>query len=127
MSDEQDPVVPDTSQTFDDCIGKEVTELKPGSLADVLGMEDTPSSEEEAWKEHNYQNWREEWKGMPEFESKTMKPLRSLNVHFQTEEDIEKFQEVTGITLTGKTKSSWYPPREKDKNSLRRWLDESEV
>lgn len=123
----KDVEVPDTSQDFEDCIGKVEEELKPSSLASVLGMEDTPSTEEEAWKEHNYQNWREHWKGMPEFESAVIKPIRSLTIHFQTEEDIEKFQEVTEIKLTGKTKSSWYPPREKDKNSLRRWLDESEV
>lgn len=123
----KDIEVPDISDEFDDCLGKKEVDKKPGSLADFLGIADSPESEEDAWKEHNYQNWREHWSGMPEFESVSIKPIRSLTVHFRTQEDIDKFQELFGIKLTGKTKSTWYPPREKDQNSLRRWLDEGEA
>ena len=119
--------VPDVSEEFDDCLGKKETENKPGSLADFLGISDTPESEEDAWKEHNYQNWREHWKGMPEFESTNIEPKRSLTVHFRSQEDVDKFSELLDMKLSEKAKSTWYPPREKDQNSLRRWLDDGEA
>ena len=129
MSDKdmKDIEVPDVSQDFDDCLGKKETVDKPGSLAEFLGMADVPEDEDAAWKEHNYQNWREHWQGMPEFESNDMNPKKDLKINFRSVEDFLKFSEILGQNLTEKTKSVWWPPREKDQNSLRRWLDESEV
>lgn len=127
MADDNELNVPDVSQDFDDCIGKKETANKPGSLNEFLGLADGPQNEEEAWRDHNYQNWRKHWKGMPEFESKDTEPKKQLTISFRSEEDFLAFAEVIGQRLTLKTKSVWYPPREKDQNSLRRWLDEDEV
>lgn len=120
-------VVPDTSKEFEACIDYKEVKDKPGSLAEFLGIPDGPETEEDAWKEHNYQNWREHWTGMPTFDSKNIQAEKRLIVNFRSEEDFLKFAEVVGQNLTTKTKSVWWPAREKDSNAIKRWLDESEI
>ena len=120
-------IVPDTSQEFDACVDYKETKSKPSNLADFLGIADVPENEEDAWKEHNYQNWREHWVGMPAFDSKNIQAEKKLIINFRNEEDFLAFAEVLKQNLTTKTKSVWWPAREKDMNSIKRWLDDSEI
>ena len=53
--------------------------------------------------------WEEEWKGMPEFVQPDAKPLKTLYVHFESYEDVQRFAELVGQRLTMKTLSIWYP------------------
>ncbi len=53
----------------------------------------------------------DEWRGMPEFVSEDQQPFRSINVHFATAEDVERFAEATGCTIPPKAKYLWFPPR----------------
>lgn len=70
-------------------------------------------------------NWsediNEEWDGMPEFGEKPIfNAYKSLNVHFDDQESVDKFAELVGQKITEKTKSIWYPKKEKeDIKSLR--------
>ena len=54
-----------------------------------------------------------EWKGMPEFEVLHLSPLRSVIIHFASQEDIEDFERRIEQDLppeTGKvTRSMWHP------------------
>jgi hypothetical protein len=54
----------------------------------------------------------EEWEGMPEFEMKTDK-FRSVIVHFENQESIDEFARLINQTLTDKTRSIWYPEKQK--------------
>ena len=59
-----------------------------------------------------------EWIGMPDFEP-DIAPLKMV-VSFRSEEDREKFVEFLGISVTGKTKSIWWPAKERrDLGSIR--------
>ena len=56
-----------------------------------------------------------EWVGMPEYE-KGEKPLQ-LIINFANVEDREKFAKLVGSPVTDKTKSIWFPHRDKDDES----------
>jgi hypothetical protein len=49
-----------------------------------------------------------EWEGMPEFENEP-KAIRTLYIHFATNEDINAFAQLIKQRITDKTKSLWYP------------------
>ena len=64
----------------------------------------------------------EHWIGMPDFEQEKLKPFAMVNMRFETEEDLIEFCKVTGLTLTGKTKSAWYPKKEPSDTGMKRWV-----
>ena len=70
-------------------------------LQDLLGP---PTGEE-------VDDAEEEWDGMPEFESENMRPHRQILVSFACEEDAQGFATLIGLSLTEKTKATWFPPR----------------
>lgn len=70
-------------------------------------------------------DWREEWKGMPEYSNDERKPYKSVVVHFRTEEDYEKFAQLVDQNLTPKTKGIWFPKLAFDRKSKLRYSDES--
>ena len=120
--------VKDTSVDFDDCVGKVAVEIKPGSLADFLGVNDVPRTEKEAWEEFNYKNAKEHWRGMPACENEDLRPAKQLQVNFKSEDDMKAFMQLIGQQFTPKTKSIWYPAKIKDtENALRRYLDEGDL
>jgi hypothetical protein len=53
------------------------------------------------------------WEGMPEFEQEDKTAMKSIIVHFDTQESIDNFSELVEQTITLKTKSIWYPKKEK--------------
>ena len=58
-------------------------------------------------------DWRDHWWGMPDFEMKDAMPERSITINFMTDEDVLRFAELTGIKVTPKSDSGWYPPNER--------------
>ena len=117
--------VRDTSLDYEDFAdGNIESEYRSNTLAEFFGESITPVNEIEAEKLHNYQNWREHWKGMPEFESENKMPAKQIIVSFVTEEDYQAFAKLVDQKLTKKTKSIWYPKKERAEVSLLRWVDE---
>jgi hypothetical protein len=55
----------------------------------------------------------DEWQGMPEFEQGEADGFHTIKVHFANVVDMEEFAKLICQTITEKTKSLWYPPREK--------------
>lgn len=55
-----------------------------------------------------------EWRGMPEFNQPENGAIRQIIVSFDTEEGIEEFSKLVGQNITKKTKSIWFPKREKN-------------
>lgn len=69
-------------------------------------------------------DWKKYWVGMPEYNDGKEKKFKSLTVHFLTEDDFNEFVKLMNQTITDKTKFIYYPAREKDANSLNRWIEE---
>ncbi len=57
----------------------------------------------------------EEWVGMPTVnETKVDGAVKSIYIHFQTEESIDEFSKLIGQEITDKTKFIWFPKKDKD-------------
>lgn len=63
------------------------------------------SSREEALKE---------WKGMPEFDQPDKQSFKHVIVHFENMQDFEAFFNLIDQEHTDKTKSIWFPPKERN-------------
>jgi hypothetical protein len=57
-------------------------------------------------------NWRDEWWGMPEFEMGDARPQYKITINFMTAKDVEDFAKVTGIPVTARSDSAWFPHQE---------------
>jgi hypothetical protein len=55
-----------------------------------------------------------EWEGMPEFDQEDQLSFRNIIIHFDNNEDIKEFAKLLGQTITDKTKSMWYPAKNKN-------------
>jgi hypothetical protein len=69
----------------------------------------------------------EEWEGMPEFENEASF-CQKIIVSFRSPEDVEAFAELVGQhdTITAKTKSIWFPKREREKLTDKAYVDEED-
>jgi len=68
-----------------------------------------------------------QWDEMPNFEQGQVEAWKILKVRFRNEQDLLAFAEVVGQTVTPKTKGIWYPPTDKTRNSLLRWMHEDQI
>lgn len=69
------------------------------------------------------QDWEREWKGMPEFVQKDLRPYKTICVHFENLEDIKAFAKLVEQTVTLDTKSIWYPEAEVGHYMDKRYVD----
>ena len=69
-------------------------------------------------------SWDEAWKGMPEFLQANLQPFQTINVHFETREDVEAFAKLVGQRITLDTKFIWYPEMDRNDFSKVRYVDE---
>lgn len=67
-----------------------------------------------------------EWRGMPEFNQPDNGAIRQIIVSFSTEEDIQEFAKLVNQNITKKTKSIWFPRREKNNVVDLFYIDESD-
>ena len=59
-------------------------------------------------------DYDKEWDGMPEFKQDDKMPYRQIIISFDNEDDIENFSTLLNQSITDKTKSLWYPKKEKN-------------
>jgi hypothetical protein len=59
-------------------------------------------------------NWREHWWGMPEFSMGDATPQYRITINFMTAEDVKAFAEATGLSVTTRSDSAWFPPQNLD-------------
>jgi hypothetical protein len=71
------------------------------------------------------EEWKKEWKDMPEYSNKEIIPYKSIRVYFRTQEDYERFSKLIIQNLTIRTKSVWFPKLIFGQNSNLRYSDES--
>lgn len=65
----------------------------------------------------------EEWRGMPDFNQPDNGAFRQIIVSFDNQEGVAAFAKAIGQDLTAKTKSIWYPPRERNTLTDLFWFD----
>lgn len=65
----------------------------------------------------------DEWAGMPDYED-SGPAHRKIIVNFESDEDVEAFFKLIGQEHTAKTKSIWYPFKERRDLESMRWVDE---
>ena len=55
-----------------------------------------------------------EWRGMPEYNQPNNTAFRQIIVEFDNDKEVEAFAVLLEQSVTEKTKSLWYPPRDKN-------------
>jgi len=60
---------------------------------------------------------------MPEFTMGDASPLRSITINFMTEADVRAFSEATGIPLTDRSDTAWYPPQQRMNGTVEYYYD----
>lgn len=67
-----------------------------------------------------------EWKNMPSFHQPDNGPCRQIAISFKTPEDVKDFARLTGLSISDKTKSAWFPYRAMNRVSELFYFDENE-
>lgn len=57
-------------------------------------------------------DYDEEWQGMPEFDNPA-KAFKSLQIHFENQDDFESFKQLINQSISEKTNSIWYPEKKR--------------
>lgn len=73
--------------------------------------------------EDEFENWADEWKGMPEFVQEDLAPKKSLIVHFASNADMAAFAKLVGQRIGHRTQSIWYPEAEIGHFADKRYAD----
>jgi hypothetical protein len=60
------------------------------------------------------EDWKKEWKDMPEFISENKKPLQQIKISFRNYDDVLEFARILDLKVTPKTDALWYPPKPKE-------------
>lgn len=63
----------------------------------------------------------EHYKNMPAFHQPKQEPFACVNLRFANEADLAAFAKLTGVKLTPKTKSAWFPDKEPSGVGSKRW------
>lgn len=50
-----------------------------------------------------------EWKGMPEYRIGHHKPVRTIKINFETEEDVQEFSQLIGQKIFPNRENYWFP------------------
>ena len=81
-----------------------------------------------------YANWlhdrneldaEQEWEGMPEFNQPDKMPYRQIIISFDKESDVQDFANIMNENITEKTKSFWFPKKQKNILKDKAYVDES--
>lgn len=66
-------------------------------------------------------NAYDEWDDMPEFDQPDATSWKQINVHFESDEHYQAFCALIGQSLTPKTKSIWFPAKERNDTESQRY------
>ena len=64
-----------------------------------------------------------EWRGMPEFNQPDNSAFRQIIISFDDQDGVDKFEKLLGANITSKTKSLWFPHRDKNNVVDLFWFD----
>lgn len=67
----------------------------------------------ELFDAEEFEYWKAEWDGMPEYKHELATPYKSVTLHFRSEADFLDCAKRLGM-LMNKGKSFWFPPTPED-------------
>ena len=71
--------------------------------------------------------WKEHYKGMPEFNHSDNTHYFSIKIYFKSKGDIKAFSNLIEQNITENTKSVWFPKQKIMRVANKRYVDESKV
>ena len=71
--------------------------------------------------------WRDHWRGMPEFEQEDERPHSSIQVYFKTEQDRRDFLELVGCHNPNRKRGLWFPFRKRPTDGYTRPYEPEKV
>jgi len=105
-------------------LSEELEELTGFSFdLSALGFDDAKYAQTLSFGEEG-NDLNELWQDMPEFIN-DKEGFRKLTVHFLDQESVDAFQQLTGLPLTDKTRATWYPHREIDRDADKEYRSEA--
>ena len=90
------------------------------NITSHLGFEDDPTYVGD-------KEWMKHWHGMPDFIQEHCDSYKQVYVKIRTDDDLKKFAELTGNTITDKTKFMHFPKIPKSVNLAKRWIGEVSI
>jgi hypothetical protein len=75
----------------------------------TIGNRPTRKKEPDAFLFDMPEDWRDYWWGMPSFEQGDARPQYKITLNFMTAEDLAEFAKVSGIPVTVRSDSAWFP------------------
>lgn len=70
-------------------------------------------------------DWKEEWREMPEYLQKREKAYQEILIRFFTKDEVQDFATLLSCNITPQTKTIVYSALQKDTNQKLRYADES--
>lgn len=67
-------------------------------------------------------NWKQTWRGMPDYEQQNLLPWQSIKVHFRNRDDRERFFKLIAQRDTATKKSFWFPEVKVEEAISKRWV-----
>jgi hypothetical protein len=76
------------------------------------------------WKRKpSKEDWKNHWQGMPEFIEDDQTAFKTIHVHFENQEHVDKFAELVGQRITPKTRFIYFPKQKKGSYADKRYAD----
>jgi len=73
----------------------------------------------------NEKDWVKEWQDMPEFNQHKNVAYQKIIISFKNENDVKLFADLINQKITKKTKSIWFPFKQKDNRTIRAYVEEN--
>jgi hypothetical protein len=68
-------------------------------------------------------SWENHWGGMPDFGQGDLTPFKTIHVHFDNQEHVDKFAALVGQSITPQTHFIWYPKAQKERWANKRYVE----
>jgi hypothetical protein len=77
--------------------------------------------------DHEPDFYAKHWRNMPEFDQPDNAAYRQITINLEFDDDVKAFFDKIEQTFTDKTKSVWFPDREKNNVRDLYWIDEEHI
>lgn len=85
--------------------------------------EDTSQDQVFQWPPEFYE---QHWQNMPSYKQDDNGAQRTIQINFENQEAVKAFAKLVDQTITDKTKSIWFPKREKNNVSDLFWFSDEQ-
>ena len=79
----------------------------------------------ELFDAEDFEYWKREWGGMPEYKQELLTPFKSLTFHFRNAQDVADFAALLNMRLSA-GRSFWFPADESGPKQKFRYIESPE-